>query len=454
MRPAARHAVVGAGAAMYDVRSMAREKQAAAHDIARYRRAVRFLEGLSNLPQEQNYMRGKARDPSIFLKRTRFFLDALGAPDRGLKYVHITGTAGKGTVAAMVAGALAADGRRVGLFTSPFVTTSAEKIQVNGRFIPAGEFADMVEEMQPMLDTLQKEGPYGRPSYFELFLALALLYFKRKKCEWAVLEVGAGGRYDATNVVEKPVATAITNIDYDHVRLLGNTLQKIASDKAGIIKRGSHFFTAEGRPSIASFFEKECRRVGASFTRISPQASHNQTNIELAGAIARVAGVREGAVARAVRNAKLPCRFEIVQKRPLVILDGAHNRIKMRAVRNDMEQVEYHRLHLVLGMARKREREAMLEEIVPRADFFYATRFQTLGQEAADPAYLLAKARQSMKKGANGGVYLDPGRALEAALKRARADDAVLVTGSFYLAGELRERWYPEERALKRRSNF
>lgn len=422
-------------------------------DLARYQSAVRFLEGLALLAKGPDYVRGKAADPSIFIQRTRHFLDGIGAPDKGRSFVHIAGTAGKGSVAAKIAGGLAASGKRTGLFTSPFVTTTLEKMQVNDRFISAGEFADIVESLKPRIREAYLGGPYGMPSYFEIMLAIALEYFARQKCEWVVLEAGLGGRYDATNVIREPAACVITNIDYDHMHILGKTLVQIARDKAGIIKPGSAFFTAESRPVLLDLFKKECAKAGATFNMIEGVEDYREANDRLASAVGAHLGLSAKAIQRGL-EARMPCRFEEMQQHPRVVLDGAHNRAKIRATVRDVSALSFDTLHLVIGVGLKKQAEVILEEIVPLADAVYVTRFQTPGQVAADPNRLLQLARAHKKKKAPAELFLDPNIALDRALSKAGPNDLVLATGSFYLAGELRSRWYPEEWVVRHRRAF
>src|SRR3989338_9980293 len=161
----------------------------------RYHQAVNFLEGLANL-RYKYYARDKHGDKSLYLRRMRYFLNLLGNPDRGMKYVHVTGTAGKGSVANLMQRVLMAEGFRVGLFTSPFVTTTIEKIKVNDIYISPNEFADLLERVKPVIDKAYAKSPYGGLAYFEVLIAMGFLYFKRQKCDWAILEVGMGGRFD------------------------------------------------------------------------------------------------------------------------------------------------------------------------------------------------------------------------------------------------------------------
>ena len=246
-----------------------------------------------------------------------------------------------------------------------------------------------------------------------------------------MLGVGCGGRYDATNVIPAPDISAITNIDYDHMHILGKTLTKIAKDKAGIIKKGSKFFTTEARPRLRKIMEDICKEQGASYEYVP---GGNKELVEAMGFEAE--------------EVKLPARFEIVQPRrsgrgpdpkasgekPLIIIDGAHNRAKFRYTAKQLTSLKYNKLHLVVALAANKEKEIIKE--IP-ADFTYPTRFQN-----------------PERKCMNLGGYTDSGQAIDAALAAAKPDDLVLVTGSFYLAGELRTRWYPEERILINRKAF
>ena len=391
-------------------------------DFSRYYNAVKYLEGLSNL-SGRDYMKDR-KDPSIYIKRMQWFLDLLGNPERGFKYIHITGTAGKGTVSTMIQKALVNRGRVSGLFTSPFVTTSIEKIQVGDLYIDPLEFAQIVEDMKPKIDEAYARCPWGGPSYFERFLAIALIYFQKQQCEYVILEVGCGGRYDATNVIPAPEISAITNIDYDHMHILGKTLTKIAKDKAGIIKKGSKFFTTETRPRLRKIMEDICQEQGAEFHYVR---GGNKELVE--------ACLRRQAMGFASQDVKLPARFEIIQTKPLVIIDGAHNRAKFRYTAEQLKTLRYNKLHLVVALAANKEKE-IIDEIP--ADYIYPTRFQNPERACMNLP----------------GMITDSHQALEKALASAGPDDLVLVTGSFYLAGELRQRWISEAFILKNRKSF
>ena len=420
------------------------------NNFQRYFRAVSFLQGLNNLPLDGDYLVDK-HHADRYIKRMRYFLNLLGNPDKGLKFIHIAGTSGKGTVTNMVHEILLASGKNVGSFTSPFVTTPIEQIKVGDAYIAPDEFADIVEYLKPFIDVAYAEGPYGSPSYFEIFFSIALVYFQRKKCDWVVLEVGLGGRYDATNVIERPSVTAITNIDYDHTELLGKTLQKIAFDKAGIIKLGAAFFTTEQRPALLKIFGAICDEKHVALQSLLRRNNYREYNADLATAIARHVGVSDEAISQGIKDVRLPCRFEVVGRNPTVVLDGAHNRAKIRATLANLEKVAFQRLHLVVGIADNKDHISILEQIIPLADSVSFTRFQSRERKCAHPKELLKKSAGFLKKSARVRMFLDPERAVSQSIQDAHQDDLVLVVGSFFLAGEVRRRWFPEELILEKR---
>lgn len=419
----------------------------------KYDQAIKYMEGLSNLPTENDFMVNRDY-PEVYLKRMNYFLKLLGNPERGFKYIHITGTAGKGTVSTMVHGMLYASGKTTGLFTSPFVTTTIEKIKVGNLFISPNEFASIVEKLKPKIDQAYLHGPYGQPSYFEICFAIALLYFKQKKCDYVVLEVGLGGRYDATNVIPSPIITAITNIDYDHTEILGKTLKEIALDKGGIIKKGSIFITSEHRSAILKQFNDICIDKRVEMIVIPKKNNHQERNKCLAKEIGRFLNLKERAIEKAISETKLPARFESIQNRPLIILDGAHNRTKIASTVKNLKGLKYKKLNLLIALAENKDSLAILKQIVPLAHNLYLTRFQITNRKCAHPKRLLKIAKPYLNKNCKVNIFLDPHQALLRARKETKKGDCLLVTGSFFLAGELRENWIKEEEVLKSRKSF
>ncbi len=423
-----------------------------------YKSAVAYVGSFSNISLRKGWDtkvgRG-VRDPSFFLDRMRYFLDLLGNPEKGFKYIHITGTAGKGTVSTMVQEILHASGKKVGLFTSPYVTTTIEKIRVGDLYISPGELVSIVGQLKPFIKKAEKEGKYGGPSAFEIFLAIAFIYFKNKKCEWVVLEVGLGGRYDATNVITSPKVTAITNIDYDHTEILGKKLKQIGYDKAGIIKKRSVFFTAEQRPALLNLFKKICKEKGAVFNHIEKQKSHAEYNRLLATRVAESIGISEATIEKGIKNTRLPCRFEIMQKDPLIILDGAHNRAKIRSTVQNLKSQNYKKLIIILSISNtKKDNRAIIEPIASIADQIILSSTSTEERRSTHPSALLPYVKKFKKRNAKVEIVMNPKEAMTLARKSARKGDCILVTGSFFLAGDLRTLWFSEEWVMKNRRSF
>ncbi len=420
----------------------------------KYYKANDFLEGLFNL-RAVTKQYGRATNPDIYIKRMKYFLKLIGNPEKGMKYIHITGTAGKGSVANTIHSILVQNKEQVGLFTSPFATCATEKIKVGNLYIDPNKFAEIVEKIKPAIDQAFKDN-LG-PSYFELFLAIAFIYFKQQKCRWVVLEVGAGGKYDATNIIKKPEVAVITNIDWDHMHLLGNTLTKIANDKSGIIKKGSVFWTAEKRSHILKIFQKKCKDTNVRFNKVNTKKFTNycDLNDELVRNIAKEINIPGKVVEKAIENTKaLPCRFEKIQNKPQIILDGAHNKSKIKSTIENIKKLKYKKLICIMSFAENKKLEDVLNPLLPIADYIYATRFQIKERTCADPNIILQVANNYTKRKIQTDLFMDPNQAMERALKKAQVDDLIVVTGSFFLSGELRKIWYDQDHILNKRSSY
>ncbi len=422
--------------------------------FAGYYRAVRYLESLGNIAGGYQKTALKSHpQPEMYLERMQDFLDLLGNPERGFKYIHITGTAGKGSVANIVHNQLVKARKRVGLFTSPFTVSTIEKIQVGDKYIDPLVFADITEVIKPTIDEMIRSSRHGSPSYFEMMLAIALLYFKKEKCEYVVLEVGLGGRYDATNIIKDPLVTVITNISLDHTQILGSRTSDIAFDKAGIIKKGSQFFTTESDGRILKIFETACLNVGAEFHSI-PVAGldYDARNRILAGHICECLGIVRSA-REISKSPSLPARFEIMEKQPLVIIDGAHNPSKLESTIDNLSKLKYNKLLLVIAISADKDWKMMLRMIAPLADRIYITRFNISGRQSVDPDLLLKKTEKFATSSCSLYLYSDPVQAFHEARKATSSDGALLVVGSFYLAGEIRSLYCPESKILRKRNS-
>lgn len=292
------------------------------------------------------------------LARTRTLLAALGDPQRGLRFVHIAGTNGKGSTAAMLASCLRAAGYRVGLFTSPFIERFNERIQVDGQPIGDEELEALVERIRPAADAMADV-----PTEFEIITALGMLYFAQKRCDIVVLEVGLGGALDSTNVIDPPECAVITALGMDHVKELGPTLADIASAKAGIIKAGSPVVSYGGVPEADAVIaraaaEKHAPLYEVDFSKLNVRpgtldyavfdfdglekihlpliGSYQPRNAAVAVTALRVLRARgwdipEQAIRTGLETVSWPGRFELLRRAPAFILDGSHNAHGMRA---------------------------------------------------------------------------------------------------------------------------
>ena len=358
-----------------------------------YYAALRYIESLDNVSGSYQKTNIKAHPhPVMFLERMQEFLDMIGNPEKDFKYIHITGTAGKGTVSAWVHSELVRAGKKAVLFTSPHVSSTIEKIKVDYELMDPLAFADIVESLKPHIDAALMSGRYGTPSYFEIMLAIALTYFRRKKCEYVVLEVGLGGRYDATNIIKDPLVTAITNIDLDHTAVLGPRLEDIAKDKAGIIKKSSEFFTTEDRPELLAIFKEACSSAGAKFNALPVNGlDYQKRNRLLVAAICQALGIIYGEN-ELEPLPELPARFEIVEKKPLVIIDGAHNPSKMSSTISNLNKIKYNNLVAVVAIAADKDWSKMLEPLIPQVSKIYFTRFTSQIRQCVSPKDLALKA--------------------------------------------------------------
>lgn len=441
-------------------------------DWSSYREAATRLDARIAPPHADESpaaIRGRAR---LRLEHLAAFLAELDHPETRVRAVHVTGTSGKGSTAAGIAALLSAAGLKTGLATSPYVQVATEKLQIDGRLASGSTLRSLLDDTEVterrMLARVAAPSPL---TYGELWPALALRWFDRETVDIAVIEVGAGGRLDPTNVV-RPVASVITGIGLDHVATLGPTLADIAWHKAGIIKPGAPVVVgplpAEAWPVVereASSAGVRIECVGDDRTAADPSSAvpFAAANRRLALAAAQVLA-DEGIVdprridRAALDHARMPGRLETMPQppsEPTVVLDGAHNPQKMAA--------------LVAALQRERERAAappvivfgalagkataeMLALLAPAAAALVATAAAVPGKSAANPAELAAIARAI---GFAGPVeeIADPGRALDRALGLARRSGTwVLVTGSLYLLGAQRGRWFPAEAIVRQRT--
>ncbi len=357
--------------------------------------------------------------------------------------VLIAGTKGKGSTAAFLASVLHAAGVRAGLYTSPHLQSWRERIRVDGVALGAAAFRREIADAVALARRLRRSRPeLGEPSAFELLTVAALAAFARRRCAVAVLEVGLGGRYDATNAVD-PAVSIVTPIDLDHQAILGPTLGRIAREKAGVLRHGRPALVARQRPAAERALAAECRRVGARCATVAPVAraaalglagDHQRQNAALARAAARLLAplghaVTERELARGLRDARWPGRLERAARGPDVLLDGAHTPASAAALARELRR-RGGTVHLVFGCTADREPRAVARPLLAVGARPYAT---AAGPRALAPDRVAAALGRSVV-----GAYPEVGEAIAAARRSARRGDTICVTGSLALVGAAR----------------
>jgi dihydrofolate synthase/folylpolyglutamate synthase len=373
------------------------------------------------------------------LGRTRALLDLAGAPDRKLRVALVAGTKGKGSTCAMLASILGVAGVRCGLYTKPHLQSYRERIRVDGRAIAQSEFAEAAGRMRRYARDLPKAA--GEPTTFEVTTALALDFFALQNCAIGVIEVGLGGRLDATNATD-PELSIITPVSYDHTAILGRTLGAIAAEKAGILRLKRPGLLAQQRPAAMRALRHACRAVAACCSVVPPLAydvalagAHQRQNAALAVAAARVLQptINEESIRAGLSRLRWPGRFEVIDDR--IVLDGAHNGASAGALAQTLHAFAKDRpVTLVVGINRDKDARAVLRPLVSVTPDVIAT------QAADNPRALAAGevARLCRQLGASVTVQGNLGMALEIA-RRTRSDDGVVVvTGSLTLVGQAR----------------
>ena len=423
--------------------------------------------------QSLDYLYGLEKFGMIFgLDQIKRILAAIGQPHSEVQAIHIGGTNGKGSTAAMVASILQKEGYRVGLYTSPHLVRFTERIKVNGKEIEEEDVVSLTRWMREKIETAGIPSPF---TFFDFTTAMALLYFNQRMVDLAVLEVGLGGRLDSTNVVD-PVLSIITNIAKDHEEHLGKSLLKIAGEKAGIIKKGRPLITAVTQPHVLRLFSKICRekrspyfRIGKEFRYGSPQDGnfnyeglrrklwgihlnlmgfHQIINATTAlGAIEVLDDlgypVSTDAMVEGLREVNWPGRLEMVSSSPKVILDGAHNPAGALVLKASLEkEFQYRRLILLFGMMKDKDIQSILRLLSPLADNIILTRPHT--DRAASPTLLKEVLGQNGEKAE---VIEDLKEAIDRGLSIASEEDLLCITGSLYTVGEAKAYFSPKGRS-------
>ncbi len=401
------------------------------------------------------------------LRRVEELLSRIGNPHLKARSVHIAGTNGKGSIAAMIASALTASGYTTGLYTSPHLHTWRERVRVDGELISEAELAILVERLKPEAETVNQKATYGRLTTFELLTALAFAHFAGKKANFQVLEVGMGGRFDATNVVN-PEVSIITAISFDHAEVLGNSLAEITAEKAGIIKPGSVVVTSPQPDEAAQVIEEAVKSCGAQLVRVGSDVTwqslgfdFNQQRFrvegrlgsyelsipllgqhQLANAATAVAtlevlvgkgfNISQDGITSGLAQVSWPGRLQILSHHPLLVVDGAHNPNSARRLSESLEQYfDFDRAILVIGISDDKDIVGIVLPLAPLFNKVIVTGSRH--PRALAPALLAA---EFAKHSVEAQVARDVPSALSEALALAGDRDLVCVAGSLFVVAE------------------
>ncbi|MBA7596846.1 Folylpolyglutamate synthase [subsurface metagenome] len=401
------------------------------------------------------------------LRRMEELLERLGNPHLRARAVHVAGTKGKGSTAAMIASALGAAGYGTGLYTSPHLHTFRERINIAGKDIAEGEFSTLVERLKPEVEAVNLSHAYGELTTFEILTAMALTYFGEARVDFQVLETGLGGRLDATNVVPAEVAV-ITSISLDHAEVLGDSLDKIAGEKAGIIKPGSVVVVSPQQEEAEMVIAKVCGEKGARLIAVGRDVTWQKMAADIRGQSLRVQGqtdsydltipllgehqLENAATAVAALEALASCgvtiptesivgglaevrwpgRLEILSHEPLFLVDGAHNADSARRLKEAIKQYfDFQRLVLIIGVSSDKDIAGIAGELAPLSAVAIATRSRH--PRALAPSLLL---EELIKHGAYTELTESVAAAASHALALAGPRDLICATGSLFVAAE------------------
>lgn len=416
---------------------------------------------------------GYASREAFNLERMFHLARILGNPQNTFPSIHIAGTKGKGSIAAFTSSILKEAGFKTGTYTSPHQISPRERIKINGEIIGENDLAFHAGEIR---EKLEKENLSFLPTYFEIFTMLAFNYFKEKKIDYAVVEAGLGGRLDATNIV-RPLVAAISPVSYDHTHILGVTLQKIAFEKSGIIKKNCVCVSAPQNDKVLEVIRKKCESSKSRLILVGKDIGFKEIHHGPAGEIFNLRGMlkdykfcvshligrhqienaasaigivealkKKGAkieaesIKKGIEKTRNPARCEIISKSPYVVLDGAQNRASASALKETVKRnFNYRRLLLVLGISKEKDIKGVTDELIPLADTVILTKAKV--ERAEEP-----RAIEKFIKGKPVILTDSVPEALEKTRMLSGRDDMMLVTGSFFVTGEAREAKFAKEK--------
>ncbi len=391
------------------------------------------------------------------LERIGMLLKLLDNPQDKIKTVHIAGTNGKGSTSTTIANMLIADGYKTGLFTSPYVIDFCERIQINGSNVDKSLFAECVTEVKEKIEKLNAQNIII--TEFEAITASAFLCFVKSNCEYVVLEVGLGGRFDATNVINNPKAVVITSISLDHTKILGDTVEQIAFEKCGIIKHNTTVVTSFNQQyEVMQVIRKACENLGCNLVITNPKSAvitkdsifsteficdkntyktklcgdHQIENALNAIAAAKVLNISQNAVEKGIENTKMIARMEIIGENPLIIRDGGHNEGCAKALCNYLKKYKVKNIKMLIGLMADKDVEGYVSMTAPLCN-------EIVTVTPSNPRALDSESLKKIaEKYCDNVVSIDNSKeGYKYILSKANANDTVLVCGSFYMMSDI-----------------
>ena len=401
------------------------------------------------------------------LERTHKLLEHLGNPEKDLKLIHIAGTNGKGSTTSMITEILMGAGYRVGMYTSPFIEEFEERIQINKRNIPKEILANLIDEVKVAVDRVIEE-VYNHPTEFEIITVLMLLYFKKEKIDFGVIEVGLGGRLDSTNVII-PILQVITSISFDHTNLLGNTL----GEKSGIIKRNIPTIIYPQEEEVLKVIKNKCIDMGSDlyiadndnikFVKVVNKdkpyqllkykskeeldillpllGEHQILNLSVAMKTIevlnnrKVVNITTESIIESIKNVTWKGRLEVLSNNPYVVIDGAHNIQGIKTLSTNIKKYfKYENLHLILGILADKDVDEMIKIITPMAKEVYAVTPNSIRAELAEDL-----KNEIVKYNTSCRAFDEYEEAYLEALKNSKENDIILASGSLYMIGDMRK---------------
>jgi len=415
-----------------------------------YNETILFLNSLLDRERVE-----KAKYPES-LGDFRTFLKRVGNPEKGLRTIHIAGTKGKGSTAYIISEILRNEGYKIGLFLSPHLLNIRERIQLNGLPIPEEEFARIITKIKPEIRKNK-----GFRSLFETITTASFIYFKEKNVDVGVYEVGLGGRLDATNVIETPDAAVITSISFDHTHILGNTLRKIAREKAGIIKKGGNVVSTVQDSGVENVIQKIAREREAKLFILGKDAPFEPLTTSLRGtkflyrkqeyhtallglhqaenaALSILTlehtkfSIKKTTITNTLKNITIPGRFQILRKNPYLVIDGAHNVESAKYLAGAVEKIFGRKVLLIYASMKRKDVKGILKALKPVIKKMIITHIDT--PRAKPEGKIRAIAH---KLNIPSEIKEKPRNALSYAISISKKDDIILAAGSLYLAGKI-----------------